>query len=218
MNMHILCIKCASGTIIGMKVYFTCSTAEFKKYRESYYTIRNYLVKQGYVLTRDWLANADERIYNGNGDFQDVRQVYRACVAAIKEADLVIVEDTVSNFSTGHQITLALRARKPTLVLWREDKHHELNRMFIQGIESDALQLAEYNMGNLEETLAVFIKKYGNMQEESRFNLILNGVERAYLDWVRFTTGKSRTRVIRDVLRERIDHDTDYQRYLLKKG
>lgn len=199
-----------------MKVYFTCSTAEFKKYRDNYYAIRNYLVGEGHVLTRDWLANADERIY-GDGSFQDVRQVYRACVAAIKEADLVIVEDTVSNFSTGHQITLALRGRKPTLVLWHEGKRHELNRMFIQGIESDILQVSQYNEENLEAILTAFINKFGNVREENRFNLVIDGVERAYLDWVRFATGKSRTKVIREALRDQLDNDQEYQKYLLKK-
>jgi len=201
-----------------MKVYFTCSTAEFKRYRDSYYHIRNYLVEHGHILTRDWLANANERLERGDQELQDIRSIYRACVTAIREADLVIIEDTVSNFSTGHQITLALRMRKPTLVLWQANKQRAFKQMFIHGIESDFLQVREYTKQDLEAVLTIFINKFSNLPEESRFNLVLDGVERHYLDWVRFSSGKSRTKVIREALRTQLENDKAYQEYLLKQA
>ena len=61
------------------------------------------------------------------------------CLKITKNADLVIIEDTVSNFSTGHQITLALEMQKPTLVLWKGQKHKHFNQMFILGRYMPAL-------------------------------------------------------------------------------
>ena len=201
-----------------MKIYFTCSTGEFERYRDGYYAIRNYLVGAGHILTRDWLDEADQRIKAGNTRLEDIRHIYKACMAALKEADLVIIEDTVSNFSTGHQITLALRARKPTLVLWQNTKHKQFNQMFIHGIESDMLQVSEYNSVNLHDIMKIFIGKFEHASEENRFHLVLDGVERNYLDWVRYNSGESRTKVIRSALRAAIDNDEQYKQYLANQA
>ena len=109
-----------------MKIYFTCSTAEFFKYRNSYFKIRNHIISLGHTLTRDWLPHTEEALKQGRIDMtRSIKQIYQDCIKAIKEADLVIIEDTVSNFSTGHQITVALQSKKPTLVLWQGVKHRQ---------------------------------------------------------------------------------------------
>src|SRR5688572_8047585 len=106
-----------------MKIYFTASTAKFDKYQKNYFAIRDFLVNEKHILTRDWLHKARHRIDNGLTEIFDMKQIYQDCMKAINEADIVIIEDTVSNFSTGHQITVALQRQKPTLVLWSESKH-----------------------------------------------------------------------------------------------
>jgi len=199
-----------------MKVYFTCSTAEFYKYRDSYFGIRNYLIDQGHTLTRDWLPHTEEHLHKGNTDVRNIKQIYKACINSIKGADIVIIEDTVSNFSTGHQITVALQNKKPTLVLWQGKKYRQFKQMFIHGIESDILQISEYSPETLFEIVNTFINKYENAFERNRFHLVLRNVERNYLDWAQFTKNKSRTKIIREALRKIIDTDTAYNEYLNK--
>lgn len=201
-----------------MKIYFTCSTAEFKQYRENYWAIRNYLVDNGHILTRDWLAEADGRLKAKQTELGDIKEIYKACVQAIREAELVIIDDTVSNFSTGHQITLALQLRKPTLVLWQGGKHRQFKHMFIHGIESDILEIAEYNGNNFSKAIQAFISKYEDTNERNRFHLVLNGIERNYLDWAQYVKGKSRTKVIRAALDEIMDNDVEYRDYLADRG
>jgi hypothetical protein len=200
-----------------VKIYFTCSTAEFETYRSDYWQIRNYLVNKDHILTRDWLAHTERRLLAGQKELRDIKDIYRLCVQAIRESELVIIEDTVSNFSTGHQITLALQMRKPTLVLWQGKKHRQFNQMFIHGIESDTLQVAEYSKENLTQIMQTFINKYEDRAEKNRFHLVLNGIERTYLDWAQYIKGKSRTKVIREALRHSMDHDEEYKEYLLNK-
>ena len=197
-----------------MKIYFTCSTADFFKYRESYFCTRNYLIEHGHTLTRDWLPHTEQHLLNGSRDIRDIKQIYKECMVAIKEADLVIIEDTVSNFSTGHQITVALQNKKPTLVLWQGEKHRQFNKMFIHGIDSDILQVSEYSESNLYTTMEAFICKYEDVSERNRFHLVLNNMERNYLDWAQFTKGTSRTKMIREALRGVIESDIDYTSYL----
>ena len=43
---------------------------------------------------------------------------------------------------------------------------------------------------------------------------ILNQVERRYVDWVSFKTGKSRTNIIREAVRKTILQDKKYNKYL----
>lgn len=197
-----------------MKIYFTCSTAEFRRYRANYWAIRNYLVDKGHILTRDWLAEADSRLKAKQTELEDIREIYKACVQAIREAELVIIDDTVSNFSTGHQITLALQLRKPTLVLWQGGKRRQFKHMFIHGIESDLLEVREYDKTTFPKTIQAFINKYEDTNERNRFHLILNGVERNYVDWAQYARGKSRTKVIRAALDAMINADEDYRTYL----
>lgn len=197
-----------------MKIYFTCSTAEFSKYRNTYFGIRDFLINQKHILTRDWLPHTEKRLLSGQIEVRDIKEIYKACISAIREADLVIIEDTVSNFSTGHQITLSLQFKKPTLVLWQGKKYRQFKQMFIHGIESDILQVSEYTKESLEEIIQIFISKYENASEKNRFHLILNNAERMYLDWAQFVKNKSRTKVIREAIREAIDKDEEYNRYL----
>lgn len=197
-----------------MKIHFTCSTAQFNEHKQDYFKIRELLINQGHLLTRDWLPHTYERIKAKRIELTDIKEIYQANLKALKEAELVIVEDTVSNFSTGHQITLALQQKKPTLVLWKGQKHRQFKQMFIHGIESNILQVSQYDSNNLNQLLASFIGKFAATNETNRFHLVLSGVERQYLDWAQFHKGKSRTKIITEALHKEIKSDKSYQDFL----
>lgn len=199
-----------------MKVYFTCTTAEFKRFHSVYSQIRDYLISQKHTLTRDWLPETEDRLESGDTAIDDIKQIYQKCIQAIHDADLVVVEDTVSNFSTGHQISIALQRQKPTLVLWQGQKHSHFQKMFIHGVESDYLEVKQYTAETLEKILGSFLKKYEFGTAKTRFHLVLDRLERDYLDWAQYNHGKSRTRLIRDALRQYIGRDDDYKEYLEK--
>lgn len=197
-----------------MKIYFTASTAQFNKYKKTYFDIRDFLVLENHTLTRDWLKHTGERIAQGELNVRNIKDIYNKCVLAINQAQLVIIEDTVSNFSTGHQITLALQKQKPTLVLWHGKKHRYFNHMFIHGIDSEYLQIAQYEPENLKTIITAFINKYQDFNNKTRFNLVLNQYERNYLDWVQFNRGINRTKLIKSSLNEIIEKDLEYKKYL----
>ncbi|MFZ5425131.1 MAG: hypothetical protein ACOZAO_05020 [Patescibacteria group bacterium] len=197
-----------------MKIHFTCSTADFEKYKKDYFYIRELLIKQGHLLTRDWLPHTNKRIKSGVKSINDIKEIYQDNIRAIKEADLVIVEDTVSNFSTGHQITLSIQQKKPTLVLWQGRKHRKFEQMFIHGIDSKILQVTEYKRDELSNIIVSFINKFERVNETNRFHLVLTGDERQYLDWAQFNKGKSRTKLIKEALAKFISDDKYYSQYL----
>lgn len=198
----------------AMKIHFTCSTAEFEKYKDNYFAIRSYLISEGHILTRDWLPHTEERLRTGATALPDIKKIYQENIQALKDADLVIIEDTISNFSTGHQVTLALQQRKPTLVLWQGKKHKQFNQMFIHGIDVTILEVVEYDLDDLTHILRRFIEQYRNIRETNRFHLVLNGAERQYLDWVHQYKGISRTEAIKQAIHKAIVEDEKYRKYL----
>lgn len=200
-----------------MKIYYTCSTAEFDKYRDYYFDIRNFIVSSGHLLTRDWLPHTEQRLNIGHKDIRDIKTIYKECMIALRDAELVIIEDTVSNFSSGHQITLALQQRKPTLVLWQGKKHRQFNQMFIHGIDSDLLQVSEYTNNKYKEIIKTFIAKNEGVHDTNRFHLVINNAERQYLDWAQYEKNKSRTKIVKEALKMTIDNDAEYNKYLNEK-
>lgn len=197
-----------------MKVYFTASTAEYEKYKDTYKFIKNHLISNGHTLTRDWIPHVERKITQNDIQLDDIKEIYEVCVDSIKLSDLVIIDDTVSNFSTGHQITLALQYKKPTLVLWQGEKHKVFQKMFIHGIKSPLLQVSMYDEKTLESVLGGFISKFESINTQNRFHLVLNGAERQYLDWVQMKKNKSRTLAIREALQDAINNDSEYLDYL----
>jgi len=197
-----------------MKVYFTASTADFNKYKDDYFAIRDFLIVENHTLTRDWLKHTGERIKAKKSDVYNIREIYKKCMIAINKADLVIIEDTVSNFSTGHQITVALQKQKPTLVLWQGEKHRHFNTMFIHGIDSDYLETARYTSSDYKKIIRKFVNKYQHIHNKTRFNLVINQSERNYLDWIQLNRGLSRTRVIRNALKHELTNDNEYANHL----
>src|SRR3990172_5393932 len=198
-----------------MKIFFGCTAAELNKYQKYYLAIRSFLIEEGHVSTRDWIPNALKRMHKVlPKDEYDPHRIAPAVNQAMNDADLLIVEDTVSNFSTGYEITFALQRNKPVLVLWLKNKHHMFDRTLLHGIDSEYLQISQYDIGNYKQLIRQFIKSYSKAREKHRFNLVLNDTERKYLDWAGYSQHKSRTELIRNALSKEITKNKQYSQYL----
>ena len=86
--------------------------------------------------------------------------------------------------------------------------------MFIHGIDSELLEIAEYNTNSLTNIISDFIQKYDSILERNRFHLVLNKLERNYLDWAQYTKNRSRTKIIKDALKQMIEEDMEYSMYI----
>lgn len=164
-------------------------------------------------MTRDWLPHTPPQISRRRRS-RNIKDIYRSVRKAIAEADLLIVEDTVSDFATGHQITLGLQRRKPVLVMHLDDPKGSFADTLLDGIESDYLQVSTYDLDNYQQIIQEFIAKYEDAGNKHRFNLVIDEVERKYLEWAKYRYGQSRTRIIRTALRKAIEQDKDYSKYL----
>lgn len=197
-----------------MKIFFSCSTIKFAQYKQIYYEIRDFLVAEGHTLTRDWLHNLKhnprevESVNNGS------EAIYQLTLAALHRADALIVENTVESFSNGHLITIALQRRIPILVLEQTTEPRYFPKTLIHGINDDYLQIKHYQATAYRELIRLFLHQSQLLVEKHHFHLVLSGVEKAYLDWLKEHTGQTHTTTIRANLKKQIQHDRQFREYL----
>jgi len=201
-----------------MKVHFACSTSELEIYSKNYIDICDILRDMGHTITRDWINNAVATLNDyKRGKFKiDRVAIYNKAVESILASDAVVIEGTVSSFSIGHQMTLALNKNKPTLILIYNDgssKNNKFQNSFIHGIRSPLLTVAKYsNTEDLRRILSNFLKeKFG---ANIKFNIVLSKEIENYLDWASFYYKKNKSEFIRDIILEHMKNDDpNYQKY-----
>lgn len=202
-----------------MKIHFTCSTNEFEEHFELYKTIRNIIKKLGHKITRDWI---DERLnLRKRGIRAYSKDVYEKTIQAILDADVVIIEGSIPSFHIGHQITIALQKNKPVLLLTQkleEGKWPFITTFHNEHNKRNLLHVKKYTMRSLRTIIKRFLKEY-KKGPLVRFNLFLDNTVGSYLDWASLTYKKSKSEIIRDLIKRNIDVvDKKYQKYLNKSS
>lgn len=212
--------KCVNRSIvIYMKIHFACSTSELEVYGKNYIDICNLVRGVGHTITRDWIDNAVATL----GDYKkgkikiDRVEIYNKAVESILASDVVIIEGTVSSFSIGHQMTLALSKNKPTLVLFYNDgsdKKNKLQNSFINGIKSPLLTIARYSSKeDIQRTLTSFLSQ--STSPTVKFNIVLSREIENYLDWASFYYKMNKSEFIRDIIAKHMSKDDfNYQKYI----
>lgn len=203
-----------------MKVHFACSTSELEIYNKNYIDICDIIRDLGHIITRDWINNAVKTLpaYKKGKLKIDRVDIYNKAVQSLLASNVVVIEGTVSSFSIGHQMTLALSKNKPTLVLIYNDGSTSKNKLqssFIHGIKSPFLTVAKYsNTDDLRRILSHFLAKSTNVSV--KFNIVLSKEIDNYLDWASFFYKKNKSEVIRDIIAKRMKDDSNYEKYLSK--
>lgn len=198
-----------------MKVHFASSTSELKKYKNNYLEICRQIKKIGHTITRDWIEEAIGFYEKGTLEI-DREDIYKKVMESVLTSDVVVIEGTVSSFSVGHQITVALTKNKPILFLeFKEsDKKSYFKNSFIDGIKSPLITTAKYNLNNLREILEDFFNRNKNGLAV-KFNIVLTKEIDNYLDWASFTYKISKSEFIRKIIQKYMNEtDHRYRKYL----
>lgn len=197
-----------------MKVHFACSTSKLNKYKDNYRAICSEIKNLGHTITRDWIEEAIGFYEQGKLEI-DREDIYQKSVESILASDVVIAEGTISSFSVGHQITLALNKNKPVLLLSyksKDDKSYFRNG-FIDGIKNPLLSAVTYKDSDLKDILEDFFNK--NKRGLSvKFNIVFTKYIENYLDWASFTYKVNKSEYIRQLIEKHMDTDKRYRKYL----
>jgi hypothetical protein len=200
-----------------MKVWFGTTTSDFEKYQENYFGIRNYLKESGCVILFDWLDDVDKAIQKSKTAEErkrDIKNIYKQVTSAIDEADISVIEYTVPNFSTSHQITYSLLKKKPTLVLRLNKDNKNFIGSYMEAIESPLLKVKDYDLQNYQKIIDEFIGFSKIENGPARYNIVLDKKQKYYLDWASIKYKKSRSEIIRGLIDEKVDNDSTYKKYL----
>ena len=196
-----------------MKVFFGTTTNQLLEYIDYYLALRDYLIEAGCVISFDWLDGAYEYKKKNPLGKRDIKGIYREVIEAIEGADFCVIEYTVPNFSSSHQIHYSLQRQKPTLVL-RLHRDNTFADSYIEALESRFLTVRTYNLKNYQEIIDEFIG-YSKLEKGyCRYNFVLDKSQKYYLDWASNKYQESRSKIIRDLIQSQIRKDKNYQKYL----
>jgi hypothetical protein len=196
-----------------MKVWFGTTTKNFLKYEKYYFAIRNYLIDCGCVISFNWLEDASEYKKSHPHGKRNIKDLYKKVLSAIDKANFSVIEYTVPNFSSSHQIYYSIQKKKPTLVL-RLFRDNSFADSYIEALESRFLTVKTYDLKNYKEIIDEFIG-YSKLEKGyRRYNIVLDKSQKYYLDWAANKYDKSRSEIIRDLIQKKIDKDKNYQKYL----
>lgn len=192
-----------------MKVFFTCSTSKFNEYQDLYLTINQEIKNQGHNLVSDWITEFGKGSAQKNKEEEN--KAYEKIISLISESDVVIVEGTVGSLSIGHIITLATQRDKPVLLLsYLPEKHEKffINE-FTESNKPSLVMKVEYEKANLSHILDNFFSLYKD-GGKFRFNLLLDSDVREYLNWASDNYDKTKSAIIRDLVRAEAKQDKKY--------
>lgn len=186
-----------------MNVWFGTTTHDWPKYKDRYFAIRKFLLDHGCNLLFDWIPDAD-RFYNTEYKNRNIRGIFDQVVEAIDKAQIVIIEYSIPNFSTSHQINYALLKKKPILVMRTETDNPRFNDSYLDAIQSPYLTLITYRPEEYQEILSEFISSSTIEPGQKRYNIVLGKKHKMYLDWAANQYHTSRSELIKQLIEQKI--------------
>lgn len=197
-----------------MKAWFGTTTLKFLEYKDHYFAIRDYLIGVGCVVPFDWLEDAYEYKKRSPRGRRGIKGLFNRVTKAIDQSDFSVIEYTVPNFSSSHQIHYSLQKRKPTLVM-RLHRDNTFADSYIEALESRLLTIKIYNLNNYQEIIDEFLG-YAKLEKGyHRYNIVLDKSHKYYLDWAANKYQHSRSEIIRKLIEEKIKKDQSYKKYLV---
>lgn len=192
-----------------MKIWFGATTLKFKEYKNYYLKIREYIISSKHQLTDDWIGTHGKWLEENPHATRDIKDVYQKVITAIELADVSIIEFTVPNFSTSHQITYSLSKRKPTLVM-RLEKDNTFGDSYIEAINSPFLSVVQYDLKNYKGIIDDFTSSLDRDVDFRRYNIMLNKRHKYYLDWAAAKYKKSKSELVRNLIDLKINVDNEF--------
>ncbi|NTU73786.1 hypothetical protein HGB07_06515, partial [Candidatus Roizmanbacteria bacterium] len=189
------------------------TTAKWEEYRTHYFNIRNHLKELGCIILDDWIDTADFE-YKNKVKNRNISEIFKNVTEAIDTVDGVVIEYTVPNFSSSHQINYALIRRKPTLVMRLQKDNPYYTDSYLEAVQSPYLIIREYTKNNYKQIIEEYINYSKLEQGQSRYNIVLAKRQKQYLDWAASKFKNSRSEIIRKLLDQEIEKCEDYKRYM----
>lgn len=192
-----------------MLVHFIASRSNIEEDIEYFREINKTITDSGHKLIRDIVEPIYKLVTSGKYEQKaegiDWKQLNKENTEAIAKADFVIAEVTARSFSSGYQVALAIKEKKPTLILARNS---HLKATFRSGLSSDFVKVVEYkDREDLHKIVNEFITENSIGPKDLRFNFFMDRQIYNHIRWIAYKTGKSKSEIIREALLRDIDRE-----------
>lgn len=190
-----------------MKVFFTAPTSNLIEKYPDYSQLIDHIEKLDHQIVGKWIDDAYQNLKSnikGNTDLY-----YREKIEAINRSDIIIADGTEHSIGVSHQITLALQKSKPVLLLISAENKND--NKYIEAIKSKWLRQRLYNnVDDAKVEISDFLNLY-RTGKKSRFNLVISGEENGFLESRMKTTGRTKTELIRNLIRAAMEDNSIIQ-------
>lgn len=186
-----------------MKIHFSAPLQDLDNRIDTYELIEKVIKENGHTLTKEWLqeyryTKAESQRFSD----REWRRINAETLAAVQNADAVIIEASISSFSMGYLAAMALANKKPLLMLFSSrpqpyilDSNNSLKRAEIYQNNEDIRQI-----------VTSFLKDIDIGANNLRFNMVLDREIHNFLNWESVNTGKTKAQIVREVLKKHIRH------------
>lgn len=179
-----------------LNIYFTCPTEQILERYDLYSQIIEYIKSIG-NLTYDWVESAHKDLKNNVTGSEDLYNQMK--IQAISNSDIVIAEMSTKSVGVIYQVTIALQKSIPVLLLLpRENSVGD-----IRSIKSDWIIQKKYSdFKDASHEIFKFAHLHTN-GKKVRINLVISANENEYLISEMKRQQKSKTNIIRQLIREK---------------
>ncbi len=184
-----------------MKVHFSAPLQGLSKHIATYNLIEQTIKANGHTLAKEWLQEYRDKqtrpTHFSDEEWQDINS---ETLAAIYDADAIIIEASTPSFSMGYISALALARKKPLLMLFNlRPQSYILD-------SSNSLKRAEVYSSDeeLKQIISAFLRDIDVDASNLRFNMVLDREIYSFLNWESVNTGKTKAKIVREALKEYI--------------
>lgn len=178
-----------------MNLFFTASYFGKAQYQQHYSEVLAEIEKHPVKVISPEKGNYQTLIHPGEAILQQsAKQIhYEAIKRGIMWADAVIMEVSHEDFQLGHEMTLAIQMKKPTLCL---SVHENLERK----IFSKYFHAARYSHSTLPDIITDFMKIATKEQLPNRFNFFISHSQLQFLQKVSRELGITSSEYLRRLI------------------
>jgi len=187
-----------------LSIFFTGSVRDYKRMRPVYANIIEIIKKLGAQLTWNVVESVDYLLRHNITELpvSHWQKLYKQLLRALQNSDLVILENSVSAFSTGYLTGVAISQKIPTLVLKQKQVKHTFKTSFLDGIQSPYLTSVKYNtLDDIYKAIKEFIQVNTSNVPKS-FHLKLSPKEKRFVEKMAQQFGISKIRYIRKLIND----------------
>lgn len=176
-----------------MYIHFACLVDGNQQY---FQRIVNEISKLGHTLvTYHYLKRTIKEIENESPE--ESQDFHTKFISWMKKSDIIVYEITKNDINAGYEVSHALSMNKPVIILYEKGKC-QIPYVF-KGIESDLLQMVEYEIEEIDYYISEAIT-YATKSLNVRYNLFLTPRQNYFLDRIAKRRLLSKSSIIRDLI------------------